>query len=128
MTDTTPIDFYHGRGENKARYLGTMEAATGLPPVNMFWSLDAREYTQERYDAVVRSLISTETWPHDYPDSTRTPWAVAYDKGTVYVYREGVEMLQIRCNTHANSGPRLEGLKTRQSRPVNDFPHMLEGK
>jgi hypothetical protein len=35
-------------------------------------------------------------WP--YPSSTDTPWAYAYDAGTVYVYRYGVEMAAVRCN------------------------------
>jgi hypothetical protein len=132
----TATDFYVGRGDN-AEYLGTAAGressqAPELPmPLRVFQSLSEVEYSETDYrDAVSKQVGNDERrdpapqWPHLYPDSSDTPWTVAYDNGTVYVYRFGVEVLQVRCNTHRwRRGP-ADAPPLRESRLVNIFPVM----
>lgn len=127
-----PVDFYLGRGDN-ATYLGTTTLTIERVNPDLFRSLAPDEYTETDYIETVAKLTGNPTlalgdpalWPHEHADSTETPWTYCYDKGTVYVYRYGVEMLQIRCNTHRWTG-RDPQTRRREWRPVNDFPAMLE--
>jgi hypothetical protein len=135
-------DFYTGRGPT-ATYLGTQlnpDNPAPIPAINLS-SWGSREYTEHDYrqyvgrlvdntghtinpDASAEQDIVTPTWPHAHADSTDTPWTYCYDKGTVYVYRYGVEMLQVRCNTHRWDGPAKSPDRRRDWRPVNEFPTM----
>jgi hypothetical protein len=131
---TLQEDFYLGRGPN-ARYLGTAILTEHQVNLDLFRSLGEDEYTQDDYLYHVSALTGIPTptamatvggaqtplWPHGHADSTETPWTYCYDKGTVYVYRYGVEMLQVRCNTHRWTG-RDPATRKREWRPVNEFP------
>jgi hypothetical protein len=125
------VDFYVGRGDN-AEYLGTGRSIAHLEPFD-FQSLSDQEFTEQDFRDVVRSMVDTMTWPHEHADSSDTTWTYAYEKGSVYVYRKGVEMIVIRCNTHRTirkpgGGPIFGGTDTvvRDWRPVNNFPTMKE--
>lgn len=135
-TQPTHVDFYAGRGED-AEFLGTREyreieeAPTFPVTLRLLQSLSDTDYSETDYRDTVNRLCRYDerntiepVWAHQHTDSTDTPWAVAYDKGTVYVYRYGVEVMQVRCNTHR--WVRLhDGVgRGRASRPVNDFPTM----
>ncbi len=129
-------DFYLGRGTN-ATYLGTTILAHEQIRLDLLRSLTEDEYTETDYLRAVAAMTGNPhlpdqhaigdppLWPHEHADSTETPWTYCYDSGTVYVYRYGVEMLQIRCNTHRWSRRRDGTAKPiREWRPVNDFPAM----
>jgi hypothetical protein len=137
-----PVDFYLGRGDN-ATYLGTTTLTIERVNPDLFRSLTPDEYTETDYLRAVAALTGNTrlrghalddnparladtlpAWPHEHADSTETPWTYCYDKGTVYVYRYGVEMLQIRCNTHRWTG-RDPQTRRREWRPVNAFPAMV---
>jgi len=91
-------DFYLGRGR-KARYLGTIQGAVlDQWPSPSLWQPGGDEFGEEDFLTMTASMITTETWPHPYPDSRGTFLTYAYDSGSVYGYQYGVEMLIIRCN------------------------------
>lgn len=149
MTDTIryhgdpqpQADFYLGRGPS-AHYLGTTILTHERIGLDLLRSLTEDEYTEAHYLRAVAAMTGNTTlrqhalggrplgrlpdtrWPHDHADSTDTPWSYCYDKGSVYVYRYGVEMLVIRCNTHRWDGPAKSPDRQREWRPVNDFPTM----
>jgi hypothetical protein len=123
------IDYYVGRGED-AEYLGTERAratSISLPHWSLFCSLDKEDFTEESYRAVVAqqldsaSTVGGTEWPHPHRSSDETGWTYCYDKGSVYVYRYGVEMQVWRCNAErwVKDGPESY---SRESRPVNRFP------
>jgi hypothetical protein len=125
-------DFYLGRGV-KAEYLGTdLAVEAGNYDPSRFQSFSAAEYTEENFRSLVAALTTVTGWPHSHVDSSETTWTYAYDKGSVYVYRFGVEMMIIRCNAFRTirkhgGGPIYGGTDTvdRDWRPVNDFPTMI---
>lgn len=93
-------DFYVGRGP-EAEYLGTVTRLDRsiLTHPDLFMSLGTREYSADDFRRVAATAVTGRAaWPHSHPDSTGTPWSVAYDKGSVYVYHHGVEMAVLRCN------------------------------
>jgi len=98
---TTPADFYVGRGVH-AEYLGTSDR--GHPTtVNVWAAFQSRgdtPYTELTFRGIAAHLLDANAWPHEHGDSSGTPWAYCWDKGTVYVYHYGVEVAQIRANTH----------------------------
>lgn len=110
-------DFYVGRGAT-AEYLGTLQYEGDPVDVEvweLFQSLDEDTYTEQDYRQEVADLLSnraTDTvgqtpvpeWPHPYASSDDTPWTYAFDAGTVYIYRYGVEMAAVRCN-YTRPGP-----------------------
>lgn len=127
------VDFYVGRGES-AEYIGSGDFARlkSLSPSD-FQSCTSVEYTEQDYRSIAEWASVVREWPHAHADSADTAWTYAYDTGSVYVYRKGVEMMVIRCNTHRtvrrpNGGPVLGGSDTvvREWRPVNNFPAMKE--
>lgn len=123
--DPMVIDFYDGRGAD-AQYLGSVTGAPGLPYFGVFQSVDETEYTRERYRRFVEAYVSYRLWPHRHASSDETAWTFAYDKGSVYVYRYGVEMLVIRCNTHRTAHRNPSSREpAREWRPVNRFPAMI---
>jgi len=102
-------DFYIGRGPN-AEFIGCI-ADDGAPEGYDPWgegALDAffrfqsttdHEFTDEDFRAKVADLPAVHAdWVHEWNSSRDTPWCYMYDKGTVFVYRFGVEMGQLRCN------------------------------
>jgi hypothetical protein len=114
-------DFYVGRGPD-AELIGCMTdngrpdgvvdevAGTfGIDAFGMFQSLLDTEFTDEHFRAEVANLYPHVLghWVHEWHDSRDTPWCYMYDSGTVYVYRFGVEMAQLRCN-FTRSAPRRE--------------------
>lgn len=99
-------DFYLGRGPD-ARYLGTSFIVDASPEAIEAWmifqSLDEDPYTEETFKATVTDLLHDGEDPTEWPwdgrtDSLDTPWTYMFDRGTVYVYRYGVEMARIVCN------------------------------
>jgi len=100
--DNELADFYVGRGEH-AQYLGTKDR--GHPTVVNVWASfqnrSAEQYTGETFSVIAATLADTHTWPHEHDDSSKTAWAYCWDKGTTYVYHHGVEVAQIRANTHS---------------------------
>jgi len=112
MTNTDPspepADFYWGRGPN-AQYLGSL-AAAGAPEDIEIWerfqSITGEVYTADDFRAEVADLRNDDSpsWPWRHTSSLDTPWAYAFDSGTVYVYRYGVEMAAVRCN-YTRPGP-----------------------
>lgn len=119
---TTSIDFYLGRGTD-ARYLGTANHLTHILPPAVFQSLDQDEYTTDKFLKFVAAFASEQTWPHRWESSDESPWTYAYDKGSVYVYHYGVEMMIIRCNAFRTTRGQ-DGQTAREWRPVNRFPDM----
>jgi hypothetical protein len=122
---TTQADFYTGRGD-AAVYLGTSTHLVEAIHPQLFQSVTDVEYTAVDFGRIVRAMVTSKEWPHNYADSTETPWTYAYDTGSVYVYRYGVEMAVIRCNAfrwvklHDGVG------HGRDWRPVNNFPTMKQ--
>lgn len=98
-------DFYVGRGP-EGDYLGTAYSFDGSPEriaaFESFQSLDAEEYTEDTFRTVVADLLGENegpnVWPWPYRTSEPTPWTYMFDKGTVYIYRYGVELAVLRCN------------------------------
>lgn len=134
-----PADFYLGRGPN-AEYLGSV-ATAGAPEDIEVWerfqNLDDENYTPKDFRDEIKDLRGStraddsrqsagRRWPWRYPDSSETPWAYAFDAGTVYVYRYGVEMAAVRCN-YTRPGPQgvREPRRPQSSTPL--FPTMTAG-
>lgn len=118
------IDFYVGRGAD-AQYLGTAPSAPARLAPGVFQRLDQDEYTERQFRSFVGAFVSTERWPHPYASSDETSWTYAYDKGSVYVYHYGVEMVVIRCNAFRTAHRNPNGRPPmREWRPVNRFPAM----
>lgn len=120
-------DFYLGRG-GQAVYLGSATADGAAPEDIEVWarfqSLDEEPVTDASYQAEVRELVNHITWPWtDRDDSTGTPWTYMFDRGTLYIYRYGVEMARIVANYTV---PLPRGAEGRQPRQVNlnQFPLM----
>jgi hypothetical protein len=117
-------DFYLGRG-GQARYLGTL-ARAGAPEDIEIWerfqSLDDEPVTDDAFRHEVEQLAEFTTWPWlHHHDSVDTPWAYMFDRGTLYVYRYGVEMARIVANYTV---PTSRGIEPRQPRQANrnQFP------
>jgi hypothetical protein len=138
MGDFTPeADFYLGRGPN-AEYLGSTQTFQDGDPEAVdawaiFQSVSEEEYTEQDYRDEVSHLVAPDrAWPHPHDNSEATEWAYAYDQGTVYVYRFGVEMAQIRCNLYSmrkartklsDGTTRVDARPTWGRRPANNhFP------
>ncbi len=118
------IDYYVGRGD-AAEYLGTARARAEPPATELFQSLSEQEFTEDNYRLTALDLIDTTRWPHEkHDDSSDTAWTYVYDKGSVYVYRYGVEMQVIRCNTHRTVKLHDGVGHGRTWRPVNRFPRI----
>lgn len=119
-------DFYLGRGEHAA-YLGTATVDGAAPEDIEVWarfqSLDDEPVTDQSFQDEVREIVNHYTWPWtDRTDSSTTPWTYMFDRGTLYIYRYGVEMARLVANytvptrDHAGRQPR---------NPVtNQFPIM----
>ena len=100
-TGQRAADFYLGRG-TEAQYLGTRFGhrvwGHAMPQFVLgFQEIDG-VYTEDRYRRDVADLATTTEWPHDYASSTQSAWTVCFDAGSVYIYRNGVEMAVLRCN------------------------------
>jgi hypothetical protein len=125
-TNTDAADFYLGRG-GQARYLGTL-SDNGAPEDIEIWerfqSLDDEPVTDDAFRYQVEQLAEFTTWPWTHHrDSADTPWAYMFDRGSLYVYRYGVEMARIVANYTV---PRARGAEGRQPRQanLNQFPTM----
>lgn len=125
--DTNAADFYLGRG-GQAVYLGSM-GDNGAPEDIEIWerfqSLDVEPVTDGAFRYEVEQLVEFTRWPwlNDHIDSSSTPWAYMFDRGTLYVYRYGVEMARIVANYTV---PLPRGAQGRQPRQANrnQFPVM----
>lgn len=129
-------DFYIGRGD-QARYLGTTN--DGHPDALNIWGrfqYFQDEFTEFEFRAAVTRIADHTRWPHPYTKSIETPWTYCWSLGTLYVYRYGVEMAQIRSNYLAWQAPqerlgdgrvivtRDRSAYTLQPRRGADFPHV----
>lgn len=128
-TDTAPrvranaADFYLGRGPS-AEYLGTLGdngAPEDIDVWERFQSLDNVPVTDDAFRYEVEQLAEFTRWPWtSHTTSADTPWTYMFDRGTLYVYRYGVELARIVANytvpTRDHQG--------RQARPAgtNQFP------
>ena len=119
QTATDAADFYLGRGGD-AKYLGTRSddgAPENIEVWERFQSLDDQPVTDDAYVAEVGELINHPVWPWTHHrDSADTPWCYMFDRGTLYVYRYGVEMARIVAN-YTVPLPRSQG--GRQPRAAN---------
>lgn len=105
------VDFYSGHKETLA-YMGTIWVKDGSPE-----GLQARQrftdeslpgdelYVEADYLAAVEQLgVSTlavkasETWPHAYRNSLKTPWSYRFQAGAVQVYQGGYLVQTFYCN------------------------------
>jgi len=116
-------DFYLGRGEN-AEYLGSMTAVNAAPEDIDVWllfqSLDNEPVTDDTYRAEVAQLVNHTTWPWtSRTDSVGTPWSYMFDRGTLYVYRYGVELARIVANYTV---PSRSGGRELRAASANQFP------
>ena len=136
---TEAADFYLGMPANNPEFLGTVHE--GGPDTLDFWgtfqslSTDI-EYTAQTFRAVVTSMLDTPYWQHSHDSSTDTPWAYCWWAGTLYVYRFGVEMAQVRSNLckwqpeRTVDGGKVtmdHSVRVFRPRPEQRFPSMLEG-
>jgi hypothetical protein len=101
-TNNDAADFYLGRGEG-AQYLGTATRDASpeqLDVFTRFQELTEDPFTEDQYRAEVAELVNFTRWPwlNDHIDSISTPWTYMWDRGSVYVYRYGVEMAKIVAN------------------------------
>jgi len=120
---TDAADFYLGRGPS-AEYLGTRTDNGGPEHIELwgrFQSLTEEPVTDDEFRDEVGELINFTRWPWtSHATSADTPWAYMFDRGTLYVYRYGVELARIVANytvpTRDHQG--------RQARPAvtNQFP------
>lgn len=121
---TDAADFYLGRGEH-AEYLGTMRdhgAPEDIEVWQRFQSLDDEPVTDHQFRAEVAELVNFTTWPWTHHrDSADTPWTYMFDRGSLYVYRYGVELARIVANYTV---PLPRGQRGREPRQANlsQFP------
>lgn len=124
-------DFYLGRGAN-ARYIGTSFIVDSSPEAieawEIFQSLDEEPYTEDTFKATVADLLCDDEDPEEWPwlgrtTSLATPWTYMLDRGTVYVYRYGVEMARIACN-YTRAGRDKIGREPRDQ-AVNQFAEVV---
>lgn len=121
---TDAADFYLGRGET-AEYLGTRTDNGGPEHIEVwarFQSLDNQPVTDAEFRQEVAELVEHTVWPWTHHrDSADTPWTYMFDRGTLYVYRYGVELARIVANYTV---PMPRGQEGRQPRVanLNQFP------
>lgn len=125
-TDNDAADFYLGRG-GQATYLGTM-GREGAPEDIEVWarfqSLDHEPVTDDQFRSEVAELVNFTRWPWtNHRDSADTPWTYMFDRGTLYVYRYGVEMARVVANYTIPLPRGAEGRQPRQAN-LNQFPVM----
>lgn len=124
--NTDAADFYLGRG-GQAKYLGTMRDSGAPEDIDVwarFQSLDNEPVTDKTFELEVMNLRNFVTWPWiNHRDSADTPWTYMFDRGTLYVYRYGVELARIVANYTV---PKPRGEQGRQPRAanINQFPRM----
>jgi len=122
-TDNDAADFYVGRAE-QAEYLGTRTHEGAPEQVDIFVRfqlLSEEEFTQEQFRAETADLINFRSWPWTTQEnSLATPWTYMYDRGTLYVYRYGVEMARLLCSYGRNG---RDGREPRLS-AASQFPAM----
>jgi len=127
--DENVADFYLGRGRD-AKYLGTAgDCSPGQlavwvrftaddPEVELFHAasfstavLDLMNNDEpvpepDHYGEVLRfGRRSWTTWPHEYDTSAGTAWTYSFDKGSVFVDRNGFPFAVIYCNGGRNPVP-----------------------
>lgn len=120
-------DFYLGRGP-AARWMGSVKVMDASPEGSLharvtFTAPDPERepFGDSHYAQIIDGLLDVcrpvatpaDGWPHKYPDSTETRWTYAWDKGSLYVYEDGVEVVVIRANG---------------ARKVSEFPKFIHGE